>query len=54
MNYFKPVKQEKVVISVRIALDILQAIDERSNTIDISRNELIVQCLMYAIKNLEN
>ena len=51
MTKFKPTKNEKVVISIRIDQDKLNVIDEMSKRIDISRNEIINQCLEYAIKN---
>ncbi len=53
MNDFKPIKQEKTVISIRLDLDMLKAIDELSAETDISRNELIVQCIGYALKNYQ-
>lgn len=52
MNEFKPIKQEKTVISIRLDVDMLKTIDELSNNTDISRNEFIVQCIDYAIKHL--
>lgn len=51
MNDFKPIKPEKTVISIRLDVDMLKTIDELSNDTDISRNEFIVQCIDYAIKN---
>ena len=51
MNEFKPIKQEKTVISIR--LDVLKKVDELSVQTDISRNEFIVQCIDYALKNLK-
>ena len=54
MNNFKPTKQEKTVISIRIDTDLLKTIDKYSVDTDISRNEFIVQCIKYAIKNLED
>ena len=52
MNDFKPTKQEKSVISIRIDNELLKNIDEISAQSDISRNELIVQCIEYALKHL--
>lgn len=52
MTDFKPVKQEKSVISIRIDNDVLKSIDEQSVKVDISRNEFIVQCIEYAMKHL--
>ena len=54
MNNFKPCKQEKTIISIRLDSEVLKTIDELSNDIDISRNELIVQCIDYALKNLQH
>ena len=51
-NEFKPVKQEKTVISIRLDVDMLKNIDELSAKSDISRNELIVQCIDFALKHL--
>ena len=53
MNVFKPAKQEKVVISIRIGSDTLKSVDENSAKFDISRNEFIVQCIEYALKHLD-
>ncbi len=53
MNEFKPVKQEKSVISIRIDSELLKIIDELSLKTDISRNEFIVQCIEYALKNIK-
>ena len=56
MEHFKPVKsdKEKVLVSVRLNVDILEKIDELSAKADISRNELIVQCIQYSLKNIKN
>ncbi len=51
MNDFKPVKQEKSVISIRLDTEVLKTIDELSLKTDISRNEFIVQGIEYALKN---
>lgn len=53
MIKFQPSKSEKVVISIRIKDYKLEEIDKIASKIDISRNELINQCLDYAINNLE-
>lgn len=53
MNNFKPIKQEKTVISIRLDVDMLKTIDKISAKTDISRNELIVQCIEYALKHLD-
>ena len=53
MIKFQPSKSEKVVISIRIEDYKLEEIDKIASKIDISSNELINQCLDYAINNLE-
>ena len=53
MKEFKPIKQEKGVISIRIDLDLLKTIDELSYRTDISRNEFIIQCIDYALEHLK-
>ena len=53
MENFKPKKQEKDVISIRISLDLLEKVDTVAGANDISRNELIVQCIDYALKHIE-
>lgn len=54
MKNFKPIKQEKVVISIKLDSEMLTNIDHIAQQTDISRNELIVQCLSYALENIEN
>ena len=54
MNDFKPVKNEKTVISIRIDTDKLKIIDGLANGTDISRNEMIIQCIDYALKNFSH
>lgn len=53
MAKFIPTKSEKVVISIRLENEKINKIDEIDNKINISRNELINQCLDYALNNLE-
>lgn len=53
MVKFIPTKSEKIVISIRLETEKINKIDEIANKIDISRNELINQCLDYAINNIE-
>lgn len=53
MIKFQPSKSEKIVISIRIEENKLQEIDNIASKIDMSRNELINQCLDYAINNIE-
>jgi len=52
INLFKPKKQEKSVISIRLDDDFLMKIDKLSNENNLSRNEFIVQCIKFAINNM--
>lgn len=56
MEKFKPTKtsNEKIVISIRIDIETLNKVDNEANRIDISRNELINQCIDFALENLDN
>ena len=55
MKEFAPknTKKEKTVISIRIDTEMLNSVDNLSAKADISRNEFIVQCIDYALKNLK-
>lgn len=53
MKEFVPVKSEKNVISIRLDAKTLKEIDELSVKTDISRNELIVQCIDFALAHLK-
>lgn len=52
MTEFKPTKTEKTVISIRLDVDVLNEIDIIANKTDISRNAFILQCIDYALKNI--
>lgn len=54
MKKFIPKKPEKEVISIRISSDLLAKIDFVANDTDISRNELIVQCIEFAMENIDS
>ena len=54
MAKFIPKKYEKEVISMRISTETLAEIDEKAAKIGISRNELINQCIAFALANMEN
>ncbi len=54
MEYFKPTKPEKEVISIRIPTDLLKDVYKKSAEADISRNEFINQCINFAIDNMQN
>jgi len=51
MDIFKPTKTEKSVTSIRIDKDMLDIIDSMANETDISRNEVIIQCIDFALKS---
>jgi len=53
MSNFKPIKNEKIVISIRIDRDMLTILDGLANETDISRNEMIIQCIEYALNNFK-
>lgn len=57
MNTFQPSKRplnnDKVVISIRMDISRINEIDKIASKIDISRNELINQCIEYALNNIE-
>lgn len=54
MEKFIPKKYEKEVISLRIPSETLVKIDNKSAKIDISRNEFIMQCINFALDNMDN
>lgn len=53
MKYFVPQKVDKEVISIRIPSDLLKTVDKKSAEADISRNEFINQCILFAIDHLQ-
>jgi metal-responsive CopG/Arc/MetJ family transcriptional regulator len=48
---FIPRSGEREVISLRIPKDLLNHIDIMANENSLSRNELIIQCLEFALNN---
>ncbi len=58
MKSFKPYKKlnasEKMVTTIRIDSETINEIDKIANEIDVSRNELINQCIRYALDNIKN
>ena len=58
MKTFNPTKKiinnTKTIISIRISTKKIDKIDEIAGKIDISRNELINQCIDYALENINN
>lgn len=54
MKRFQPTnKSEKIVITIRIEDYRVEELDKIASKINISRNELISQCLAFAMENLE-
>ena len=53
MAKFIPKKPEKEVISMRISTTVLEELDNKAAAIGISRNELINQCITFALANME-
>jgi len=54
MAKFIPRKHEKEVISMRISSELLSYVDEKAAKIGISRNELLNQCISYALANMDD
>jgi len=46
-----PAKNEKTNISLRIDNDMLNVIDKLARETNISRTQMIIQCIEYALKN---
>ena len=53
MEKFIPRKPEKEVISMRIPTEVLEQIDAEADACDISRNEFINQCIVFALSHME-
>lgn len=53
LEKFIPKKPEKEVISMRISTDVLAQLDTKAAEFDISRNELINQCIAFALANMD-
>ncbi|MEY8365910.1 ribbon-helix-helix domain-containing protein [Anaerovoracaceae bacterium 41-7] len=53
MAKFIPQKQDKEVISIRLTSDLLKSIDENAGKADLSRNEFVNQCIIFALQNIE-
>lgn len=51
---FVPVKEEKEIISLRISTNLVKELDRKAIEYDISRNELIIQSILYALENSES
>ncbi len=44
--------EEKEVITIRVPIDTLKTIDQKAGEVDISRNELINQMILFALENM--
>ncbi len=53
MEKFTPQKPEKEVISIRISSVMLSEVDRIASNADMSRNELINQCIEFALQNID-
>jgi predicted transcriptional regulator len=53
MADFAPVKTEKIIVSIRLGSDVLEKLDRIAGETDISRNELINQCIEFALDNFK-
>lgn len=53
MTNFVPKKFGKEVISMRIPSEVLAELDDKAEKIGISRNELINQCISFALSNMK-
>ena len=51
---FVPKKKEKEAITIRIPTELLEIIDRKAGENDLSRNDLITQCIEFALSNMDN
>ena len=51
---FSPGKSEKIVINLRLEVDLLEKIDREASKRDLSRNEFICQAIAYAMDNMDS
>ncbi len=54
MAKFIPRKLEKEVVTIRISADLLETVDQKAAAIDISRNQFVIQCIEYALANMDD
>ena len=52
MGRFIPKKQDKEVISIRISSETVRTVDAQATKFDISRNEFINQCILFALEHM--
>jgi len=53
LEKFKTQKPDKIATSVRLEVSMLNTLDKLATESLISRNELIVRCIAYALENYE-
>ena len=53
LDKFTPKKPEKEIISARIPVEILEKLDAKAAARDMSRNELINQCIVFALSHMD-
>ncbi len=53
MSVFVPKKTDKEVISIRLPSKLLGEVDTHASKADISRNEFINQCIIFALQNIK-
>ena len=51
---FSPGKSEKIVINLRLEVDLLEKIDREASKRDLSSNEFICQAIAYAMDNMDS
>lgn len=49
----KPLTNDKIIISLHMNIDKLEQVDAIAGESDISRNELINQCIEFALEHIE-
>ncbi len=53
MIHFKPKKEEKVVISMRLNEDMLKRIDTIAHENSMSRNEFLIQAIEFSLTHIK-
>lgn len=54
MAKFVPKKFEKEVVTVRMSSELLETVDQKAAVTGISRNQFLIQCIEYALANMED
>ena len=53
MGKFNPQKEDKLIISLRLPRNKVDLVDGLATERDISRNEFLMQCIDYALNNID-